>query len=350
MIRILLLIVFVTLLLLGCDNSTGHEPKDKPLYSKADFPIGVAVDSERLRKDAGYRDIVVHHFNSITPENGMKMDAVHPREGRFFWEEADYLVEFCAQYNKRLHGHVLVWHSQVPVWMEDYQGTDAEWESMLKGHVQTIVRRYSGEVSSWDVVNEAFADDGELRDTIWRHHIGGDYVAKCFRWAGDTDPEARLFYNDYSLPYNQSKLDAVLGMVDDFQHREPPVPIDGIGLQMHVTDSFPPMDSIREAMDKIRGRGLEVRFSELDISLNFLGIYTDLTEDMEQRQRERVFDLVDLYRGLPEDLRAGITVWGVSDADSWIRHHYHRMDWPLLFDEDYRPKPAFYGFMEALEY
>lgn len=343
----------VALLIVSCDSEDMSDLLDieeDPLYSLASFPVGVAVSSPDLLGDNIYfRSLSAHHFNSITCGNDMKMDALHPSEGSYSWGNADFLIDFAQQHNKRIHGHVLVWHSQVPLWMEDYQGTSDQWEALLKDHIKTIVTHYQAEVFSWDVVNEAFEEDGSLRHTIWRDNIGDDYIAKCFQWAREAGPGIKLFYNDYGLSFNGPKFWAVQAMIDDFQSRNPPIPIDGIGFQMHISDDNPPLANIQAVVDTIEARGLLVHFSELDVSLNRNGYYSELTEAMKQRQKERYYDVFTVYRSLPDELQAGITIWGVGDSDSWIRSFFGRIDWPLLFDDNYDPKPAFWGVVEALQ-
>lgn len=319
------------------------------LSARASFPIGAAVDVDKVRNMQKYRDILQYHFSSITPEVAMKMAPLHPQENVFDWEAADFLVQFARSLGKKVHGHTLVWHQNVPQWMLNFQGTPAAWEAMLRRHIQTVVAHYKGRVESWDVVNEAFELFGTMSNTLWRENLGPDYVAKCFFWAHEADPQAKLFYNDFLLPQFASKLKAVLAMIDDFQRRDPAVPIHGVGLQMHVTETLPTFESIVAALDSLKKRNMLVRFSEVDVSLNFNGNRTELTEELKQIQKERIRQIVKAYLTLPPELRAGITFWGVGDADSWLREAFDRPDWPLLFDDQYEPKPAFFGMLEALE-
>ncbi len=349
--RLLLLLVLILMSSACSENDPVEiiELEEEPLFSHAMFPIGVAVgDLDLLKNDAYFRSISIHHFNSVTAGNDMKMDALHPQQGSYSWSNADYIVDFCKQYDKRLHGHVLVWHSQVPSWMESYEGSSDAWEAMLKDHVQTVVAHFRDLVPSWDVVNEAFEDNGTLRHTIWRDNIGDDYMAKCFQWAHEADPDAILYYNDYGIPYHDSKLRAVLDMIDDFQHRDPPIPIHGIGLQMHIHHDIPFREAIQATVDSIRARGLMVHFSELDIQMNQNQVYSEFNDALDLLQAERYREVVEVYCSLPASLRDGITIWGVSDADTWIRYFFNRLDWPLLFDEQYQPKAAFYSTSDAL--
>jgi len=355
--RILLMISCCVCILFtgGCGESEDNDPDEMltimedPIHSYASYPIGVAIDSPHmLDDDIYYRSLATHHHNSATPGNDMKMDALHPDENSYSWDNAEEILDFCNQHEMRVHGHVLVWHQQVPSWMEEYEGTPEEWEAILKDHIQTIITHFAGSVDSWDVVNEAFEENGQLRHTIWRDNIGDDYIAKCFQWAREAGPSIKLFYNDFSLSYNAQKMQAVLEMIDDFRSRDPEIPIDGIGFQMHISDDQPLNEYIQAAVDSVKSRDLLIHFSELDVSLNKFGLYSELTEEMKIRQKERYSDIVQIYNTIPRDQQFGITIWGISDADSWIRYCFNRLDWPLLFDEEFEPKPAFWGFVTSL--
>jgi endo-1,4-beta-xylanase len=326
-------------------------PDSASLRDTATFPVGAALNPDKLRNHRAYRATVMRHFDSITAENMMKMHRLRPARDAYDWMEAEYLITFARQNGMRVHGHTLLWHQAVPDWVEDFEGTSDEWEAMVKEHVQTVVSHFRGSVAGWDVVNEAFEDDGTLRDTIWRRHLGDDYVATVFQWAREADPEARLFYNDYDLAVHPAKLQAVLAMVDSFKQRG--ITIDGVGMQLHTELSHPSIEEIRKAAQAVADRGLLVHFSELDVRGNpWPGSgpirYTTYTSEFAAAQRDRVRDIVRVFQNLPEASRYGITTWGVSDVDSWFRSYVKIMDWPLLFDEDYEPKEAFRGFVEGL--
>jgi endo-1,4-beta-xylanase len=275
----------------------------------------------------------------------MKMDALVPSEGVYFWDDADLILEFADKINADVHGHVLVWHSQQPDWLDDYEGTSEDWENLLENHIQTVVGRYKGTIDSWDVVNEAFNDDGSgFRNTNWYENIGEDYLENAFRWAHEADPDAILYYNDYSLSENTSKLDFVIDKIE--QLIDDGVPIHGIGFQMHITDEWPTLDAMRGAIEKVEQLGIRLRITELDVSMNQDKVYTDLSDELSIKQKNRYKNVTSLF--LQSQKLHVITLWGVSDADSWIPIFFKRADWPLLFDENYDPKPAAQGFLEAL--
>jgi endo-1,4-beta-xylanase len=317
-----------------------------PRLLDAPFPVGVAVNMDKLKDLPRYREIVIQEFSSITAENAMKGQHMQPQQGQFVWENADYLVDFCRTYNKQLHGHTLVWHIQQPAWLKEFEGDSAAWEGLMKTHIQTIVGRYKGKVKSWDVVNEAIDDKdvSQMRKTIWSEHLGDDYIARAFQYAHEADPDALLFYNDYGIEDNNPKLSAVLKMVDNLKARG--IPIHGVGLQMHINHKHS-LEGIAYALDAIKARGLKVHISELDLSVNPDAEDITISEDLLQKQKEHIQGIARLYTALPEQNRYALTFWGVADADTWIRSWFKRKDWPLLYDDNYQPKPAYKGFLQG---
>lgn len=347
------------LLLLGCPEPPegGGEPPapdDRPaLKSLVDFPVGVAVPAgpavNSLLDSPERQSLVNRHFNSITAENIMKMRYLQPDPGRFVFAPADALADYARQHDMWMHGHVLVWHTQAPGWLNEYAGSREEFLGILEEHVRTVARHFSGRVASWDVVNEAFDDEDPAgyRKTVWYDNIGPEYIERAFRLAREEDPDADLYYIDYDLSDAGPKLDRVLEMVDDFQARG--VPIDGIGFQMHIDTASPGIDAVRESFARAAERGLKLRVSELDVSVNLESAWSRFTPELAERQRRRYADVARAYReSVPPELRGGITVWGITDADSWIPGFRDRPDWPLLFDADFTPKPAFDGLVEGL--
>ncbi len=335
------------LLLIACQpmpkNTTVTQA---PRLRDAPFPVGVAVNMNKLKNLPVYREIVINEFSSITAENYMKIQHLQPQQGEFVWEHGDYLVDFCRQYNKQLHGHTLLWHNNLPQWILSFQGDSAAWEGLMKTHIQTVVSHFKGRVKSWDVVNEAIdnEDTTHLRKTPWSEHLGEDFVARTFQYAREADPDVLLFYNDYGIENNNKKLAAVLRMVDDFQKRG--IPIDGVGLQMHINHKHP-VEGIVYAMNEIVKRGLKVHISELDVSVNPDAKDITINEELLQLQKEKVKAIVQAYSQLPKQYQYALTLWGIADADTWIRSWFKRKDWPLLYDDNYQPKPAYSGFMEG---
>ncbi len=337
----------------------GSRQTQRTLQSTSPFPIGAAIDPGLLQHNPAYRHVVETEFNSITAENVLKWAGVHPVADRFDFTKGDILVAFAQDHNKRFHGHNLCWYQYNPAWLRSFNGDSLAWEQLFKTHIQTVVAHYKGKIESWDVVNEAFHEDGTLRveDTnpadnnddgcIWARHLGKDYIARAFEYAHEADPNALLFYNDYNEEISPAKLQAIINMVKDFKHRH--IPINGLGLQMHININTP-QAGITEAMRQFAATGLQVHIAELDISVNPKSdTAITYSTDLQNRQAGMFAFVVHQYATLiPKKQQYGITTWNVGDADSWIRHTYRRKDWPLLFDDNYAPKPVYDTVMNVL--
>lgn len=331
------------------------------LQSVSPFPVGVAVGSDLLGKDSAYREIVLREYGSVTPENEAKIECLHPREREFDFLAFDRILDFAGAHGKRVHGVALVWHDTSGLgWLRDFRGDAVAWERMFKAHIQAVVRHAKGKVRSWDVVNEALNDDGTLRmddetatdhlGSIWAKHLGRDYIARAFRYAHEADPEALLFYNDFELydPRKPKKLEAVIAMVEDFKDRG--IPIHGLGVQMHVGLSADDA-GIADALRRLADTGLMIHISELDILVSDWKKDAALinSDELQRRQADKYRSVALAYkRAVPPRQRYGITVWGVGDAHSWIPGNFGLKDWPLPFDENYRKKKAYEGFLEGL--
>ena len=197
----------------------------------------------------------------------MKMNITYPSEGSYDWTASDAIVDYGNNNGFNIHGHALIWHNSTPSWVENFTGTDVEFEAMVKDYIKTVVTRYKGKVKSWDVVNEAFENtSGEYRNSVFFEKLGSDYIAKCFTWAREADPDVLLFYNDYNMCSDKTKRGAVLSMIDDFKTRN--IPIDGVGYQMHISYNGPSNKEIIAAANEIVDRNLLIHFSELDIRAN----------------------------------------------------------------------------------
>jgi endo-1,4-beta-xylanase len=341
------------------DNNTGVTS----LKSLVSFPVGVAVNAGNEADSiissgtsSQQQAVVLPHFNQMTAGNIMKMSYLHPSENSFTFDQADAFVSFAAANGLAVHAHTLVWHSdyQVPSFMKNYSG---DFKAMLKKHVQTIASHYAGKVDSWDVVNEALADNGEsgavngFRNSVFYQKMGVNFIDQAFINARAADPNADLFYNDYSIENGDAKTNNMLSLVDGLKARN--VPISGVGFQMHVLSDWPNTSTIEAAMKAVADRGLKVKISELDVRVNnpynsSATVYTSLTAEAANKQKERYRQIVAAYlRAVPPAQRAGITVWGVWDANSWLNTPQNP-DWPLLFDDNFKAKPALQGFADGL--
>lgn len=351
MMRALVLLspVFVSLAL-SCTSASSPAPDASPapppslrtLAHDHGIAIGAAVAPGALRDEPSYAETLSREFSMLTPENAMKFDPVHPEPARYDFADADFIVGFAETHDMRVRGHTLVWHSQLPAWLTQGTWTRDELIDILREHVTTVVGHYRGRVTAWDVVNEAVADDGWLRDTIWLRGIGPEYVDMAFRWAHEADPDALLFYNDYAAEGLGPKSDAVYALVQGLLERG--VPINGVGLQMHVSLRWPPdPEAVAANMARLGALGLQVHVTEVDVRI----------QDGSGTTEERLDAQARVYRDmmgvcLESSACKAFVTWGFTDRHSWIPQHTGHPDAPLLFDGSYRPKPAYHAIMDAL--
>ena len=322
-----------------CENKNG-------LFQYADFPIGAALDRELLETNPAYRKIVIEQFNRISMESAWVWAYVHPEKDVFNFTDFDYFVDFAKTYNKEIIGHTLVYFDYHPHWLNSFEGEQEDWKKILETHIKSIVSKYQGDIKAWIVVNEAFNEDGTLRDSPWLKHIGPEYIELAFKWAREADPNAILFYNDFGLELNPVKLDAVLRTMKDLKAKG--IPIDGIGTQLHIYKEFPEVFEINRMATKIQHDGWLIYYSEIDISLNVLENIIMPSESDLLRQKYLMKEIVKGYLQINENQQFGISFWNVSDHDTWIRDFFNRDDWPCMYDDFYQPKPMYYGIMEAL--
>ncbi len=238
-------------------------------YYKKYFPIGVAVSAGDL-KDPGEVALILSQFNSLTPENAMKMGPIHPEENRYNWRDADSIVAFAQLHGLKVRGHNLCWHEQTPRWLfRDSTGNLVTKEVLLKrlkDHITTVVNRYKGKIYAWDVVNEAIDDDSTkfLRNSLWYQICGPDFIAKAFEYAHAADPNAILFYNDYNTerPEKRERVYRLLKQLVDAG-----VPINAIGIQAHWSLNEPDQRELVETIKKFSSLGLKIQVTELDVSI-----------------------------------------------------------------------------------
>jgi endo-1,4-beta-xylanase len=328
-------------------NYSGTSEPLPALKSVLPFPIGAAVGIKHLRNNPYYRNLVKEQFNSITAENVMKFKALHPSEHKFSFENADEVVAFAQEHNMRVHGHTLLWALNNPAWVMSFQGDKTAWKNLLKAHIQTIVKHFKGNVHSWDVVNEAFTDGGGLKKSVWLQNIGPEYIELAFRYAHEADPDALLFYNDYGQEYVGKKMYAILNMVKDFKKRG--VPIHGLGMQMHIPVRL--LDAkIQQSMKVAASSGLLIHLSELEISVKHqMPKPFQMNDQLSRQQSEKYKTVFRAYNSIPKNQQFGITTWNVGDADSYRNSKGRNHDHPMMFDTQYRPKPAFKAVLEAFK-
>ncbi|MEM9831205.1 MAG: endo-1,4-beta-xylanase [Bacteroidota bacterium] len=326
-----------------------YSSKPEPyLREAANFPVGVAINPKRLVQ-TDYAQVVSQEFSSLTAENVMKPQYIWADEREYDFSLGDSVVAFADAHNQQVHGHTLAWHLMQPDWLENSVDSydSATLENLLRDYIQAVVKHYRGKVVSWDVVNEAVASDGNgWRNSAYHQKLGDDYVARLHQYAREADPDILLFYNDYDVVAKPEKLATILAMVDDFQSRD--IPIDGIGLQMHIGLDFS-LDDFQYALDEIVKRDLKVHLSEVDIRTNPDGELSSLTAQAAEQQRKLMAEIVRRYNQLPRENKFAITFWGLRDNESWLTKHTGHPQWPLLFSENFEKKPMYQGFLEGLD-
>jgi endo-1,4-beta-xylanase len=333
------------------DNST-------TLKSKTAFPVGMQcyigildfqVPSTRVSEQ----------FTSFTAAS-LFWKGIEPTLGNYNFTDMDKCVDYCTRNKLRIHAHALVYFQNdiTPDYIKNFAGTKAEFEALVKTHIQTVVNRYKGKVAAFDVVNEMISDfKGTLYfnnyiERFYQNDAGyEEFIGKCFTYAREADPSSKLFYNESLLELtNQKKLNATLSLLTRLKANK--IPIDGIGTQMHV-DIYYPMSSIDNALKKLAETGLLVHISELDVSVNEdangkgnLGI-TDFTPNLADQQGKRYRAIARSYQqNVPAAQQWGITCWDLMDHTSWLNQF--RKEWPCLFDQNCDKKPAFYGFLQGI--
>ena len=326
---------------------TAYAQTEQTLREQANFPVGVAVRPSRLAQPE-YAAVVAREFSSLTAENAMKPKYTWLSEDRYDFGPGDSIVAFARAHDMQVHGHTLVWHFMPPQWLEDSLPTydSARLENMLREYIYTVAGHYRGRVASWDVVNEVISDSVGLRQSEYYRILGPDYPARLFQYARQADPDALLFYNDYSMVSDPKKFQTTLAMIDGFLTRG--IPIDGVGLQMHI-ELDTPLENLQTAVNEIVKRGLKVHLSEIDIKANPKGETNRLTEALAEAQREKLREIVRICNAIPKENQFAITFWGLRDNESWLNTFTDYPQWPLLFDEQYAKKPMYEGFLEGLK-
>lgn len=322
-------------------------------YYKNYFPIGVAVGPRNLTGPEA--EFIIQQFNSVTPENAMKMGPIHPEEDRYNWKDADAIVDFAQSHGLKVRGHNLCWHEQTPKWLfKDKEGKPVSKDVLLKrlkDHITEVVSRYKGKIYQWDVVNEAIDDNPEnlLRPSEWYQICGDDFIVKAFEYAHQVDPKAELFYNDYNTerPEKRRRVYQLLKKLVDAK-----VPIHGVGLQGHWSIYEPTEQELRTAIEQFSSLGLKVQITELDMSIypweknrreKRPGESDAYTPELEQKQIEQYGNVFRIFRE-NKKVMTGVTFWNISDKHTWLDTYPvpGRKNYPLLFDTNMKPKKAYW--------
>lgn len=329
---------------------------------KNDFLIGVAVHASQFyEKNIQSSDIIKAQFNSVTSENVLKWESVHPSPKEYAFEGSDRFVKFGEENKMFVVGHTLIWHQQTPAWVfEDDWGNRLDCDTLLErmsNHIHTVVSRYKGRIHGWDVVNEALNNDGTMRQSLWMQILGEDYVIKAFQFAHEADPDAELYYNDYNLE-SEPKRAAAMALISKLQASG--ITVKAIGLQSHNTLDWPSIQQLEDAIVAFAKWGIAVNISELDVDvLPIAWEYeaVDVSQEVHaclnpyqkglpdlvnQALTTRYTDLFKLYLKYHKVIKR-VTLWGVSDQDSWLNDIpvKGRTNYPLLFDRKGKTKSAF---------
>jgi endo-1,4-beta-xylanase len=331
------------------------------------FVVGAAINADQITgKDARGDAIIIQQFNSISPENVMKWEVIHPRPDGYDFTLADKFVEFGLKNHMFIVGHNLCWHSQTPGWVfKDEKGTPLTRDALLERlheHIKTVVGRYKGKINGWDVVNEALNEDGTLRQSPWMKIIGEDYIVKAFQFAHEADPNVQLNYNDYNLE-TPAKRRGAIALVKRLQAAGVPIAVVGNQAHLHL-DGASAADE-EATITELAATGVKVAITELDIDVlpSAWGHTADvslkvedsarlnpypngLPDNVQQALTKRYADLFAVY-WKHRDVVNRVTLWGVTDDQSWLNGWpvKGRTSYPLLFDRNGQPKPAFHAVL-----
>lgn len=324
------------------------------------FLIGVALNvNQSSGRDTNAVKIVRQHFNSVVAENCMKCEEIHPEENRYDFSKADEFVKFGEENGMFIIGHCLIWHSQLAPWFcidKDGKQVSAEvLKQRMKDHITTVVSRYKGRVKGWDVVNEAILEDGSWRKSKFYEILGEEFIPLAFQYAHEADPDAELYYNDYSMDH-KGKRETVVKLVNSM--KEKGLRVDAIGMQGHMGMDHPDIRDFEASMLAYASTGAKVMVTEWDMSAlptarmganiadtvafrKALNPYADaLPDSVSKVWNSRMKMFYDLFVK-HSDIVERVTAWGVSDGESWKNDFpvKGRTDYPLLFDRNYEAKP-----------
>lgn len=352
----------VIMILIALASAAAAEQEDAPSLCEAvgdRFLQGVALSVKNINGEKSC-SIAARHFNSIVAENCMKAEELHPAEDVYDFSDADRFVDFGERNGMKIIGHCLIWHSQCPQWFcHDGEGNlvgSDEMKRRMRDYIHTVVGRYKGRIHGWDVVNEAIEGDGSWRQSDFYKILGEEFIPLAFQYAHEADPEAELYYNDYSMDM-EGKRERVVELIRELKRRG--LRIDAVGMQTHADLSNPGLDEYEKSMLAYAGEGVNVMATEFDISIlpfvtasanisdkheyeDSLNPYTvGVPEKIQRQWDKRLGDFYALWTK-HSDIVSRVTVWGLGDGDSWKNDFpvKGRTDYPLLFDRRMEMKPA----------
>ena len=356
-----LLPFILALMLVSCATSKNESTTLKDAL-KEKFYIGAALNTGHIAgTNTEAVKILETHFSSIVAENCMKSQLIHPEENRYDFAYPDQFVELGEKNGMFIIGHCLIWHSQLSSWfLVDEKGEDVSAEVLkarMKEHITTIVSRYKGRIHGWDVVNEAIMEDGSYRNSKFYQILGEEFIPLAFQYAHEADPDAELYYNDYN-EWHTGKRATIVRLIRTMKERG--IRIDAIGMQGHVSMTGPSIEEYEAAILDYTKEGVNVMITELDLSIlppTRRGNSADIMSDVEYQNEinpyieavpdsvslawnNRFMDFFNLFLKHSDKI-SRVTLWGISDGESWKNNHpvRGRTDYPLLFDRSYQPKP-----------
>ncbi|WP_199729799.1 endo-1,4-beta-xylanase [Tessaracoccus sp. OH4464_COT-324] len=336
---------------------SGLQPETETLRKEAEprLVIGTAIaggghhDQQPYKNpfyhSARYRTILASEFSSVTPENHLKWEFVHPKRGQFNFQPADDIVAFAERHGQQVRGHTLLWHSQNPKWLEEGGLTKQELRAELEQHVKTVVGRYRGRIHQWDVANEIFDGKGNLRlkENIWLRELGAEAIADAFRWAHEADPNAKLFFNDYGVEGINPKSDAYLELSKKLLAQG--VPVHGFSAQAHFDMARPYPADMRENLARFDALGLETAFTEVDVRMK---LPADGVPTPQQLKTQADYYGATLDACLAVSKCRSFTVWGFNDSYSWVPVFFQGTGAATVMDADYKRKPSYYELLSRL--
>lgn len=309
--------------------------------------LGAAIVPSEL-ENPQYARLLANEFNALVPEVDLMFDRVHPEPERYDFSGADAAIDFARRNNMKVRAMTLAWGNALPDWVKQGNFSREQWIEILRQHIYTVAGRYKASpaervVVAWDVVNEAVANEGGLFNNFWLQVIGPEYIPLAFQFAHEADPGALLFYNDNEGEGLNVKSDSIYLLVKEL--KESGVPIDGVGLQMHTTlEKAPTTDELVANMQRLADLGLLIHITEMDVRTQ----YSDLPLEQKLSAQAEVYQRVlDACRQVA-NCQAFFT-WGLTDRYSWIPGYTGSPDIPLLFDENFQPKAAYYALRAALQ-
>ncbi|WP_228915457.1 endo-1,4-beta-xylanase [Streptomyces sp. DH20] len=307
-------------------------------HLEQDYPDPFTYDKE-------YRKVLGREFSSVSPENQMKWDYIHPERDRYDFGQADAIVEFARKNRQVVRGHTLLWHSQNPAWLEEGDFTKAELRGILREHITTVVGRYKGKIQQWDVANEIFDDQGNLRtqDNIWIRELGPEIVADAFRWAHQADPKAKLFFNDYNVEGVNAKSDAYYALVKDLRAQR--VPVHGFSVQGHLSTRYGFPGDLADNLRRFDALGLETAVTELDVRMDVPE--GSLPTPAQEKQQAEYYQRM-LQACLEVDGCNSFTIWGFTDKYSWVPVFFQGEGFATVMTEEFDRKPAYYALRDTL--